>query len=202
MPCLYRNNIFDKINRMFKLTKKQTTYVLLIILAILQIFFGKNNPLPKNSLNSICTGQACLTPTIIITDKQTVKVVRVIDGDTIEIEGKQKVRYIGINTPEIYHDTTGKKTGEQCFANESYLENKKLVEGKTVTLVKDISDKDKYGRLLRYVYSGDQFVNEYLIQNGFAKIMTIKPDIKYALQFKEYQAIAKENNIRIWKKCN
>src|SRR3989338_7868321 len=136
------------------LTKKQTVYVLAIILAVIQIFFGKNNPLPKVSIvptPESCSGQACLTQ---------VKVIRVIDGDTIEIEGKIKVRYIGVNSPE----------SEQCFANESYLENKKLVEGKTITLVRDVSDKDKYGRLLRYVYADDQFVNEYLIKNGFAKV--------------------------------
>ena len=172
------------------LTKKQTVYVLAIILAVIQIFFGKNNPLPKVSIvptnvstPESCRGQACLTQ---------VKVIRVIDGDTIEIEGKIKVRYIGVNSPE----------SEQCFANESYLENKKLVEGKTITLVRDVSDKDKYGRLLRYVYVGDLFVNDYLITNGFAKIMMIKPDIKYSQQFKDDQAEAKVNNLGIWKSCN
>ena len=189
---------------MIRLTKKQTIYVLAIILAIIQIFFGKNNSLPKVSVIPINIG----TPTAFIGEKQTVMVTRVIDGDTIEIEGKIKVRYIGINSPEIYHDTTGKKTGEQCFANESYLENERLVEGKEITMVKDVSDKDKYGRLLRYVYvdpsasSGQViFVNEYLITNGYAKIMTIKPDVKYSQQFKIDEKLAKENNLGIWNKC-
>jgi micrococcal nuclease len=186
-----------------RLTKKQTTYLLVIILAVIQLIFGKNIPLPTNLQTpklSVSTN-ANPSPTIFIGEKQTVFVTRVIDGDTIEIEGKIKVRYIGVNTPEIYHDTTGKKTGEQCFASESYLENKKLVEGKTITIVKDISDKDKYGRLLRYVYVEDQFINEYLIKNGFAKIMTIKPDTKYSQQFKVDQAEAKLNNLGIWKAC-
>ncbi|MEK7110219.1 MAG: thermonuclease family protein [Patescibacteria group bacterium] len=177
-------------------SKKQAVYIIAIILAVIQIFFGKNNSLPKVSIvptPTSCRGQACLTQ---------VKVTRVVDGDTIEIEGKIKVRYIGINSPEIYHDSTGKKTGEQCFANESYLENKKLVEGKTITLIKDVSDKDKYGRLLRYVYLNDLFVNDYLITNGYAKIMMIKPDIKYYQQFKDDQAEAKVNNLGIWKICN
>ncbi|MFA6532878.1 MAG: thermonuclease family protein [Patescibacteria group bacterium] len=185
---------------MNRLTKKRTLYILAVILAIIQLFFGKNNPLPKSQLIPTnvptpisCRGQACLTRT---------KVVRVIDGDTIEIEGKIKVRYIGINTPEIYHDTTGKKTGEQCFAEESYLENKRLVEGKTVTLVKDISDKDKYGRLLRYVYIEDLFINDYLIKNGYAKLMTIKPDIKYSQEFKTLEKEAKINNLGMWEKCS
>lgn len=182
------------------MTKKQIIYVLAVILAILQLFFNKNNPLPKVSVVPTNIPE----PTIIITlnEKQKVKVIRVIDGDTIEIEGNVKVRYIGINTPEIYRDTTGKKTREQCFANESYLENKRLVEGKTVTLVEDVSDKDKYGRFLRYVYVDDLFINDYLIKNGFAKIMTIKPDIKYYQQFKTDEKDAKANNLGIWKECN
>lgn len=182
---------------MSRINKKLLIYILAIIYASLQLIFGKNNPLPKASV--IPTNVP--TPTIFIGDKQTVKVNRVIDGDTIEIEGKIKVRYIGVNTPEIYRDTTGKKTGEQCFADESYLENKKLVEGKTVMLVKDVSDKDKYGRFLRYVYVDDLFVNDYLITNGFAKIMIIKPDIKYSLEFKQKEKVAKENNLGIWKEC-
>ncbi len=182
---------------MTRLTKKQIIYVLAIILAVIQIIFGKDIPLPKTSLFPTNIP----TPTAFVGEKQTVLVTRVIDGDTIEIEGKIKVRYIGVNTPEIYHDTTGKKTGEQCFADESYLENKKLVEGKTITLVRDVSDKDKYGRLLRYVYIDDLFVNDYLIQNGFAKIMIIKPDIKYALEFKQKEKEAKANNLGIWKEC-
>ncbi|MEK7597414.1 MAG: thermonuclease family protein [Patescibacteria group bacterium] len=190
---------------MTRTNKKLLIYILAIIYASLQLIFGKTHSLSKIPI--IPTNIP--VPTSFVGEKQTVKVVRVIDGDTIEIEGKIKVRYVGINTPEIYHDTTGKKTGEQCFADESYLENKKLVEGKIITLVKDVSDKDKYGRLLRYVYvdpstsSGQAiFVNDYLITNGFAKIMTIKPDIKYAQQFKEDEKAAKTNNLGIWKTCH
>lgn len=129
------------------------------------------------------------------------KVISVIDGDTIMIEGKQKVRYIGVNTPEIYKDTTGKKTGEQCFAKEALQENKRLVEGKTVRLERDVSDKDKYGRLLRYVYVDGVFVNEHLVAKGFAKTMTVKPDVKYYENFKERQSSAKKYNLGIWRVC-
>lgn len=183
---------------MTRTNKKLLIYILAIIYASLQLIFGKNNPVPK----ALITPTNIPTPTLFVGEKQTVFVTRVIDGDTIEIEGKIKVRYIGINTPEIYHDTTGKKTGEQCFANESFLENKKLVEGKTITLVRDVSDKDRYGRLLRYVYIENLFVNDYLITNGFAKIMTIKPDVKYSLEFKQKEKEAKTNNLGIWKSCD
>lgn len=183
---------------MTRTNKQLAIYVLAIILAVIQLLTNKNNPAPKVSI----VPTNIPTPTTFIGDNQTVNVVRVIDGDTIEIEGKIKVRYIGINTPEIYHDTTGKKTGEQCFANESYLENKKLVEGKTVTLIKDVSDKDKYGRLLRYVYVNEVFINDYLVSNGFAKIMTIKPDVKYSVEFKQKEKEAKVNKFGLWKICN
>jgi len=188
------------------MNKKQTVYVLAIILAIIQIFFGKNNlfltsnpdvQTPKLGVSTILYP----TSTVFLGDKQTAFVTRVIDGDTIEIEGKKKVRYIGINSPEIYRDTTGKKTGEQCFANQSYLENKRLVEGKIIRMEKDVSETDKYGRLLRFVYINNTFVNEYLILNGYAKIMTVKPDTKFSQQFKIDEKEAKENDRGLWKEC-
>ncbi len=174
---------------MTRTNKKIIIYVLAIILAVIQLLFSKNNFLPTSNQNVQTPNLGVST---IPNTKQTALVTHVIDGDTIEIEGKIKVRYIGVNSPEI----------DQCFAEESYMENKKLVEGKTVSLVKDISDKDKYGRLLRYVYVGDQFVNEYLITNGYAKIMVIKPDIKYYQKFKSLEKQAKENNLGMWNKCN
>ena len=91
-------------------------------------------------------------------------VTRVIDGDTIEIEGGQRVRYIGIDTPETSHP----QKGVECFGREASAENRKLVEGKKVVLEKDVSEIDKYGRLLRYVYARDTFVNQYLVIQGYA----------------------------------
>lgn len=187
---------------MYKLSKRNYIYILAILLAVLQLFFNRTQ-LPKTSL---ITYTNTITPTSI---KHLIKVTRVIDGDTIEVEGNIKVRYIGINTPEFIRDTTGKKTGEDCYAQEAYLENKKLIEGKTVRLEKDVSETDKYGRLLRYVYVDDPstssgqavFVNDYLIKYGFAKIMTIKPDIKFCQLFKAEEKAAKENHLGIWKSC-
>ena len=124
----------------------------------------------------------------------TYLVIRVIDGDTIEIEGGQKVRYIGINTPELANQ--GKPT--QCFAMQAALANKNLVEGKKVKLVKDVSETDKYGRLLRYVYVGDIFVNDYLVRQGFAQVMTYPPDVQFKDQFLEAQKEAKDNNRGLW----
>jgi micrococcal nuclease len=180
---------------MNRLTKKRTLYILAVILAIIQLFFGKNNPLPKIQL--IPTNIP--TPTIIITpnEKQRVKVIRVIDGDTIEIEGKIKVRYIGVNTPEL-HDP---KKPIECFGQAASDENKKLVEGKEVYIQKDFSETDKFKRLLRYVWVGDIFVNDYLVRQGFAQVSTFPPDVKYQQQFIEAQTEARETKRGLWSQC-
>ncbi len=133
----------------------------------------------------------------------TTKVTRVIDGDTVELENKQKVRYIGIDTPEL-HDP---RKPVECFAKEAFEKNKQLVEGKEIKLEKDVSDKDKYGRLLRYVFiqqeatSTPLFVNEYLVREGYAHASTFPPDVKYAELFKQAQQEAMSEEKGLWKKC-
>jgi len=125
------------------------------------------------------------------------KVVRVIDGDTIKLENGEVVRYIGIDTPETVHPSKP----VQCFGKEASDKNKELVEGKLVKLEKDITDRDKYGRLLRYVWIGDLFVNDYLIRQGYAYIYTYPPDVKYSEQFVQAQKEAEENNRGLWVGC-
>jgi len=120
-------------------------------------------------------------------------VAKVIDGDSIVLSTGENIRYIGINTPEI-------ENGE-CFATESAKVNSDLVLGKTVTLVKDTSETDKYGRLLRYVYEGDTFVNDYLVKNGYARLMTIFPDTGFENQFTNSENYARQNSLGLWKKC-
>jgi len=124
-----------------------------------------------------------------------VKVTKVIDGDTIVIENGEIVRYIGINTPE-----TGKDK-DDCFAQEAFNANKGLIEGKEVKLKKDVSERDKYGRLLRYVWVDDIFVNEYLIKEGYALSAEYPPDIRYAEQFNSLEQQAQEENIGLWSAC-
>ncbi len=133
-----------------------------------------------------------------------VKVLRAIDGDTIELESGKKVRYIGIDTPELHHP----KKPVQCFAQEAMMTNKKLVEGKQVRLEKDVSETDRYGRLLRFVHVENStasteatFINDYLVRQGFAFAATFPPDVKYSEQFKLAQREAMENNRGLWSKC-
>ena len=104
----------------------------------------------------------------------TALVVDVIDGDTIDVSFNsgaiERVRYIGIDTPEV---------GQRC-ASEATSYNKTLVEEKQITLIQDVSDRDVYGRLLRYACIGDIFVNGQIVGNGYAEAVTYPPDIQYA----------------------
>lgn len=126
-----------------------------------------------------------------------VKVVRVIDGDTIEIEGGEKVRYIGIDAPE----TSDLRKLVQCFGVEAFRKNKELVEGKMVRLERDVVDRDKYGRLLRYVWLADIFVNLELVRQGFAYSYTYPPNIKNQEQFIKAQQEARETKQGLWSSC-
>lgn len=120
--------------------------------------------------------------------KYKVKSTRVIDGDTIEIEGGRRIRYIGVNTPETY----------ECYYQQAKDKNKELVEGKEIIIEKDVSETDRYGRLLRYVWVDNIFVNEYLVREGYAQVATYPPDVKYQDNFLEAQREARENSRGLW----
>lgn len=140
---------------------------------------------------------ACEQTPVVPPDSIEALAIRAVDGDTIEveIEGESyKVRYIGIDTPELHHPT--KPVG--YYAQEAYEKNRELVEGQTVFLEKDVSETDRYGRLLRYVYVGDVFVNAYLVQQGYAQVSTYPPDIKYQERFLELQREARDAGRGLW----
>jgi micrococcal nuclease len=118
-------------------------------------------------------------------------VSRVIDGDTIVLMDGRHIRYIGMDTPE---------KGD-CYAQEATDYNRLLVGGEIVKLVRDKENKDQYGRLLRYVYVGDIFVNKRLVETGYAETFEIWPNTKYADEFKGAEDRAKEGRIGIWEHC-
>lgn len=125
------------------------------------------------------------------------KVTNVVDGDTIDISTGERVRYIGVDTPETKHPAKP----VQCFGKEASEKNKELVQDKEVRLIKDVSDKDKYGRLLRYVYipgENDFFVNDYLAREGYAHAATFPPDVKFSEQFTAAEREARENQRGLW----
>lgn len=124
-------------------------------------------------------------------------VKRVVDGDTIELNDGRKVRYIGVDTPELHHPTKG----VQCFGKEAMEKNKELVEGKTIKMRKDVSETDRYKRLLRYVWIGDIFVNEYLVREGYAFQATFPPDVANTELFRQAAEEARLKNKGLWDKC-
>lgn len=155
----------------------------------------------KPTIQSISQDQQVLS--VSQESQGQVLVTRVVDGDTIEISGGQKVRYIGIDTPETVHP----EKPIQCFGKEASQKNKELVEGKLVRLEKDVSETDKYGRLLRYVYLENDdptqtiFINDYLVRQGYAHSSSYPPDIKYQTQFQQSEADARDNNRGLWSTC-
>ncbi|HRQ42587.1 MAG TPA: thermonuclease family protein [Chloroflexota bacterium] len=122
-------------------------------------------------------------------------VTRIIDGDTIEVEinGRTyRVRYIGMDTPE---------RGDPFF-DEATAANRQLVEGQTVTMVKDVSETDRYGRLLRYIYLADgTFVNAELVRQGYAQIATFPPDVAHQELFVQLQQEARDAGLGLWGKA-
>lgn len=130
------------------------------------------------------------------------RVTEVVDGDTIKVDlgnGNIKtVRYIGIDTPE----TVDPRKTVQCFGKEASAKNKELVGGGTVGLEKDVSETDKYGRLLRYVYMGDLFINQELVAQGYAHASSYPPDIKYQNKLNASQQQARAANKGLWGACN
>ena len=121
-------------------------------------------------------------------------VKRVIDGDTIELSTGERVRYIGIDAPEISRvNHLVKELGKKIKAR-----NEALVLHKQVSLIFDVQRKDKYGRLLAYVYVGDTFVNAELIREGYASASPYPPNTRYASIFKELEREAKEGRRGLW----
>jgi len=128
-----------------------------------------------------------------------VQVIRIIDGDTIEVccvSGKrEKVRYIGVNTPETKHPTKG----VEVFGKEAAEVNRKLVTGKSLRLEFDVQQRDRNGRLLAYVYLGDgTFVNAWLVEQGYAQVMTVPPNVRHQDLFLKLQREAREGGRGLW----
>jgi len=125
-------------------------------------------------------------------------VVRVVDGDTIYVQLRdrvEKIRYIGVNTPEIHHPTKGEEPG----GREAAAVNRRLVGGRPVRLELDVRTRDRYGRLLAYVWVGDTMVNAELVRQGYAQVMTVPPNVRYQDLFVKLQREAREANRGLWR---
>jgi micrococcal nuclease len=128
-------------------------------------------------------------------------VVRVVDGDTVDVafdDGRtERLRLIGIDTPE----TVKPGTPVQCFGPQASAFNHRLVEGREVRLAYDRERRDVYGRLLAYVYLGHRFVNAILVRRGFARTLTIPPNVAHAGLFHRLARIAGRAGRGLWRAC-
>lgn len=142
-------------------------------------------------------------------DYNNVLVTRVVDGDTLQMETGERVRLIGIDTPEMHESSKLHRDALRsqqdiatitAMGRQAYNFTKRLVEGKRVRLEFDIEKRDKYNRLLAYVYLQDgTFVNDEIIRQGYASIMTFPPNVKYVEVFRESYSEARENRRGLWK---
>lgn len=157
-------------------------------------------PLPAALANTVYVplaigGPGVATPTATTTtDPNVGYCTYIVDGDTIDVDLSgitRRVRYIGIDTPE----------GGDCYYAEAKAQNSELVMGRLVRLVKDVSETDRYGRLLRYVYVDDLHVNAELVRLGYALASTYPPDVAHSQEFADLQHQAAEAGLGLWGGC-
>lgn len=130
---------------------------------------------------------------------QEAAVRRVIDGDTIELRDGRLVRYIGVDAPEV-----SRRVGEgwvedpEPFGREAKDANRRWVEGRSVRLEYDAQTHDRYGRLLAYVFVDGRMVNAALLEEGYAQLLTIPPNVKYAEPFRRVVQEARAARRGLW----
>jgi len=170
----------------FSPTTESTSTLLPVVLA------DTSTPIPTLVNLIPVTGASCIPNN----SPQTGRVVQVVDGDTIKVLLDQdgltySVRYIGMDTPENTSQI-------EYFGSEATAKNTELVADKTVTLIKDVSETDRYGRLLRYVLTDAVFVNYELVAQGYANTASYPPDISCIPAFQAAEQQASASRIGLW----
>ncbi len=126
------------------------------------------------------------------------RVVRVIDGDTIQVEvagQTYRLRYIGIDAPESTNTS-------ECFGREATAFNREIVAGQRLRLERDVNDTDRYGRMLRYAYLPDgRMVNEVLVREGYAVARSYPPDVKHQDRLRDAERDARQAGRGLWRAC-
>lgn len=141
-----------------------------------------------------CTGPAPASPTAASPNTTTCFVTNVVDGDTFDCQDGDRVRLILIDTPEVH----GR---EDCYGREASDYTKRNLLGKTVQLERDVSETDRYGRLLRYAWLGGELYNERIVRDGYARLATFPPDVKYLDRIQAAEREAREANRGLWGAC-
>ena len=155
-----------------------------------------------------CTGEVTSSPEASLSPKGSItgnnrsnlvqyEVIRVIDGDTVELKNGERLRYNDIDTPETAHPSKP----IECYGPEASKKNKELVEGETILVELGNPEKDKYGRLLGYVYINDLFVNAELVRGGYAEVNSYgNPGSKIA-ELINIERDAKLKSTGLWSSC-
>jgi micrococcal nuclease len=174
---------------------KKILFVIVVIGILFYLFqLTDQRHLPQSSIGPRpqVQGTSAPIPTVIakpqVTNSDEKLVTRIIDGDTIEVEGGERIRYIGVDTPE---------RGD-CYSKEATEVNRRLVEGKKIILEYDVGRLDRYKRTLAYVYIENIFVNEQLLVEGVARVDTVQPNVKYVQKFLLSQNTAREAQYGLW----
>ncbi len=154
----------------------------------------------SQALGAVVGWNAAIKTIIIDTqavNEVTVKVVRIVDGDTLKVElnGKEEtVRLIGVDTPETVHPTKG----VEPYGKEASDYTKLRLEGQEVKLEFDVQERDQYGRTLVYVWFGSEMFNKTLLIEGYAQIATFPPNVRYVEDFKKLQEQSREAKKGMW----
>ncbi len=138
---------------------------------------------------------------------QKTHVTVVSDGDTITIQGGQRVRFLNIDTPELSHPA--QHIREECYGREATARLSQLIANRDVFLVSDSKDTDKYKRLLRYVFvplegrPGEYLnTNAYMVGEGYARVFVLESDNRYKDDFVELEKVAKDAKKGLWGACD
>jgi|tagenome__1003787_1003787.scaffolds.fasta_scaffold20401223_2 micrococcal nuclease len=148
-----------------------------------------------------CGGGGDGRPEVAPMTGDATKVERVVDGDTIVVTGGERVRFIGMDTPE----TKDPRKPVQCYGREASARTEQLLPpGTAVVLVYDVDRTDRYGRTLAYVYRArdNLFVNASLVRDGYAMALTVPPDVAKADEFVRLAREAREADRGLWHACN
>jgi len=168
---------------------RQRMRLLILILFLLASGCGPlSTPSPTSTPVPTPTVEAAHSPVPTPTQGEWATVIRVLDGDTVELDNGRRARYIGVNTPE--HG--------QVFFEEAKEANRQLVEGRQVLLEFDVTTYDRYGRWLVYLYVDGHFVNYELVRRGFANAYTVPPNVKHEGLLRQAQRQAREQEAGLW----
>jgi len=175
--------------------KKDIKYIQVIALVIASVVYMGIKSLPFSKSASV-------------NKDEFFYVSRVVDGDTLKLSNDQRVRLIGVDTPEVHYSDKllrdAKKTGKdiaaiQAMGKKASNFTKGLCSAKKVRLEFDVQKNDRYGRLLAYVYLEDgTFVNAKILEEGYGQVMTIPPNVKYADQFLSLERNARDRRKGLW----